>query len=171
MVLRPSGSGPTETSNSSNWPGAILVLPRAVQVIRDTASVILRSPDSTGLASLLRVTVAAQPGCGLMLTEASGVLVGKETASLMGLAVADSVGTRKVSFAKPPGAASRGFTVTCADAGAASRTEPARAARVAPPPARQRRSSEVWGSADMAEPLVRGMPGALRVVRSGVRGG
>src|SRR3954447_2210959 len=100
--------------------------------MRDTASVIVRSSSLTGLASLVLVTFATQPGCGLMLTDARGVSLGKDTARPVVLAVGDSVGTRKVSLVNPPASASRGLTLTCADAGPASRTDPASRARVAP---------------------------------------
>jgi hypothetical protein len=69
------------------------------------------------------------PGSGLAETEANGVLVGRVTCSLVVLAVADSVGTEKTSFPKPPGVASGEETSTCAEAGnAETSTKPPAAA-------------------------------------------
>src|SRR3954465_15989343 len=100
--------------------------------MRDTASVIVRSSSLTGLASLVLVTFATQPGCGLMLTDASGVSLRKDTARPGVLAGADAVGPRGVVWVNPPASASRGLTLTCADAGPASGTKPACRAWVAP---------------------------------------
>src|SRR3954454_24585607 len=100
-----------------------------------------------------------------MLTEASGVADGKVTDTFVVLASGFSVGTRKVSLVKPPGAASRGLTVTCADAEPASSTEPVRAASVVPTPRVARRRRQGWLEVNIGHgPLVRGLHRSRRPV-------
>src|ERR1700712_2479897 len=93
------GTGPTETSNSANSPRAILPLASAVQVMLLTAWVMVAlSSSETGVLSFDVVALAVQPGSFLTETEANGWSVGKFTVTLMVLAFADSLGTRKVSL-------------------------------------------------------------------------
>src|SRR5205807_3300428 len=98
--VTPSGSGPAETSNSSNSSGLMPALPAsAVHTISDTASVTVPSSVVIGVASAVFVTVAVQPAFGLVLTNASGWSVGSLTSSLTVLASSRSVGTRNASLA------------------------------------------------------------------------
>ena len=75
------------------WPGW------AVQVIRVTASVISASPAAVGSGRFVVVRATSQPGSGRVLTEVNGVSYGSVTATLVVLAVSDSVGTRKETAA------------------------------------------------------------------------
>ncbi len=68
----------------------------AFQSISDTASVMSPSSVTIGLASLTVVSVKLQPVTGCTRTDAIGVSVGSCTFSPVVLAVALSVGTRKV---------------------------------------------------------------------------
>ena len=68
------------------------------------------------MASVRRSTCAVQPATGLTETNAIGAFSGIVTSSLTVPAVAFSLGTRKLSLAKPPWVAVLGLTVTCADA-------------------------------------------------------
>ena len=91
-----------------------------------TASVRVVPYDSTGLASFDFVATAVQPGTGLVLTYRNGVSCGSLTESFTVPAVADSLGTRKVSAVNPPAVGLSGVTRTWADAaGAGSATSPA----------------------------------------------
>src|SRR5262249_46814548 len=101
----------------------------AVQVIALTTVSTEPSSVVSGLVSFLLVTWKLQPGCGLTETLASGASAGKLTCSLVVEASLRSVGTRNVSSAYPPGAASAEGTVTWAEAGS---TPIAVAVRTAP---------------------------------------
>src|SRR4051794_9953154 len=83
----------------------------------ETVSVIV-SPSSvvTGLSRVTFVSAMVQPGTGITLTEASGVLVGNWMRTLIVLAVSLSFGTRKTTLPKPPCVASGDDTLTCAEA-------------------------------------------------------
>ena len=92
------GSGPSETSNSWNWPGLITEPASAVQVIFVTASVMSPSSDLIGVASLVFSVTAVQPGSGLVETDAIGWSAGRVTSSLVVFALSFSLGTRKVTL-------------------------------------------------------------------------
>src|SRR6185312_2001063 len=85
------GSGPIETSNSWNWPGAIVP---PLQVIVETAFVISPSSDLSGVASLASVTLTVQPGVGRTETEVIGWSDGRWTSSFVVSAPCCSLGTR-----------------------------------------------------------------------------
>ncbi len=106
-------------SNSWNCPGWIDVPGTAVQVILLTASVTSAPCTFNGVVSARFSISAVQPATGLTDADAIGAFSGTVTSSLTVPAVAFSLGTRKLSFAKPPWVAVLGFTVTWADAGAA----------------------------------------------------
>src|SRR5262249_24113549 len=73
-ILSTSGNGPTDTSNSWNWPTWIAVSGLfAVHTIFVTASVTSPSSLLIGLSSFDLVATAVQPGVGLTATEAIGV--------------------------------------------------------------------------------------------------
>ena len=99
MTWSTSGSGPSETSNSWNWPGLISAPAVAVQVIFVMASVI-SSPSSVlmGVASLVFSVTPFHPASGLSETDAIGVSVGRLTSSLVVEAVSLSLGTRKATL-------------------------------------------------------------------------
>ena len=125
-IVAGSGSGPTERENSWYSPGPIATPLSAVQVTSLTASVSVVPYDSTGLASFAFVAAAVQPGTGLVLTYRNGVSCGSLTVSFTVPAVADSLGTRKVSALNPPLVGLSGVTRTWAEAVAAgSRASPA----------------------------------------------
>ena len=74
------GSCPAETVNRSNWFGGIPPAV-AVQVIFETASVIVPSSVVTGFGSFAVTTVASQPAFVCASADSNGVLVGKSTSS------------------------------------------------------------------------------------------
>jgi hypothetical protein len=88
-----SGSCPKATSKSSYWPGPILP---PVQVTSETASLIVPSSVFTGVFSLVVVTFALQPSCGLTSTPRTGWSVGRYSCTFVVLAESSSSGTRKV---------------------------------------------------------------------------
>src|SRR4051794_30332130 len=95
----------------------------AVHVTVPTAlSRVKPSSVVTGLASLRSVVATCQPGWIWTLTSPNGASAGRVTVSFTVLAVSDSVGTRKTSLPKPPGAASGDDTTTWAEAGPARST-------------------------------------------------
>ncbi len=69
-----------------------------------------------GAASSASRTSTVQPSIGLTDTDVKGVSDGRVTVSLVVLAVWDSLGTRNVSWEKPPSDVESGVTPTCADA-------------------------------------------------------
>ncbi len=89
------GSGPSETRNSWNWPGATFTPASAVQVILATASLTSLPWTLIGLSSLAFSTVEVQPGSGWVRTEASGWSSGRLTSSFTVPAASFSFGTRK----------------------------------------------------------------------------
>jgi hypothetical protein len=93
------GSGPSDTSNSWNWPGLMVASALAVQVIFVTASVIGVPCASIGWASFDLTAAMVQPATGLSDTEANGVSAGRLTSTLVVPAVSDSFGTRNVTLA------------------------------------------------------------------------
>src|ERR1700752_474248 len=102
-MLDALGNGPTDRLNMSNCPGGMadagLV---ALKSTCDTYWVIIDpSSPGTGLGSGFLLTVAVQPAFGWVSTEVNGVLAGKVISSPVVDAVADSVGTRKVSTPEP----------------------------------------------------------------------
>lgn len=88
----------------------------AVQVTVVIALVSVTSPTLTGAGNCSVVFTTVQPGFTCAPTLANGWSLGNETTSFVVAAVSDSVGTRKTSFAYPPGLASGDDTVTWADA-------------------------------------------------------
>ena len=116
MDARSDGSRPAENSNSSNSPGLMLTPGSAVQMTVETASVIVTSPCSTGLAKDTFGAEIDQPAWGLTDTCASGQSAGRDTETLVVPAEADSFGTRTVILPNPPRVASVELTVTWADA-------------------------------------------------------
>jgi hypothetical protein len=93
-----AGSGPSDTSNSWNWPGLTAAPVLAVHVIFETVSVISASCTLIGVASLDRTATASQPGTGLTETEATGASAGRFTSILVVSALSVSFGTRNVTF-------------------------------------------------------------------------
>ena len=105
----------------------------AVQVIVVIAWVSVTSPTLTGAASFSVFFSTFHPSFTCAPTCANGWSLGSETTSLVVLVLSDSVGTRKISFAYPPGLASGDDTVTWADADEAAPTRTsADAATIAP---------------------------------------
>src|SRR5918999_126685 len=102
-----------DTSNSWNSPGLIEPL---LQVIFDTASVIVRSPDLIGLGRLVLTILTVHPGVGRTDTEASGWSSGRAISSLVVTALASSLGTRKDTFVNPPCSAFWALAGPCASA-------------------------------------------------------
>src|SRR3954447_12047193 len=89
----------------------------AVQVTSETAcEILLPSSSVSGGVIGVVVTVALQPGTGLVLTDAKGMSFGSCTFSETVLAVSFSLGTVNVISPKPPAAASGELTLTCAAA-------------------------------------------------------
>src|SRR4051812_23013282 len=112
----------------------------AVQLTSVTASVTwLPSSSVTGGSSFSVVSFTVQPGTGFTLTKASGLSAGSCTRSDTVEAVSLSVGTRKVSSPKPPGAASVELTGTWAGAGAGASAQAGAGGPAAGPGARERR--------------------------------
>src|SRR3954466_3884880 len=79
-----SGSWPKATSKSSYWRGPIFP---PVQVIWETASVIVPSSVLTGVLSLVSVTFAVHPSCGETSTPSNGWSVGRNSWTFVVLAV------------------------------------------------------------------------------------
>jgi len=79
-----------------SWYSPCRILP-PVQVISETASVIVPSSVLMGVLSLVVVTFAVQPACGVTRTPRTGWSVGRKTCTFVVLAVSSSLGTRKVS--------------------------------------------------------------------------
>src|SRR3954468_23229148 len=88
----------------------------AVQVTVVIALVSVTSPTLTSAGSFSSFFSTFQPSLTCAPTDANGWSLGRLTTSLVVLVLSDSVGTRKTSFAYPPGLASGEDTVTCADA-------------------------------------------------------
>jgi hypothetical protein len=78
-------------------PGPIRTPGAAVQVTDVTASVTVRPCRSSGGSSGARVSVAVQPGRGVVRTDVIGCSAGSVTRRATVPAVSDSVGTRKVT--------------------------------------------------------------------------
>src|SRR5438034_8945190 len=115
MILSVSGSEPSATGNSRNWPGLIAVSGEfAVHVTLLTIS--LTSPSSAliGVASLVVWADTDQPAIGVVATEGTGLSVGNATSSFVVDAVSLSVGTRKAIRASPPACAGPPSIVTWA---------------------------------------------------------
>ena len=110
------GSGPSEASNSWNWPGSIFP---PVQVIFVTALLISPSSVFTGVGSFVLSALTVQPGTGLTDTNAIGWSVGSSMTTLVVEASSRSLGTRNVTFVHEPCSAVPGLTVTWARAGPA----------------------------------------------------
>src|SRR5450759_2646219 len=88
----------------------------AVQVTVRGALVMVAPPTLTGLGSGATVTVAVQPGTGLVEMSVNGRTWGSVMISLTVLAVSDSSGTRNVSWASCPEMLESGKTFTWAPA-------------------------------------------------------
>src|SRR5437868_5337427 len=91
------GNGPPLMPNVWYSPGLIPPPASAVQWISVTASRTDEPCTSTGGSMGPRVSVAVQPGTGLVLTEASGVVAGICTRTEIVEAVSLSLGTRNCS--------------------------------------------------------------------------
>jgi hypothetical protein len=104
---------------AKSWycPGPTWTPASAVQTTAVGASVIVVPSRSTGSGRAPRSTTAVHPGSGLVRTEVSGVSVGSSTGSATVPAVSDSVGTRKVSWVKPPAVVDSGRVHRRAGAG------------------------------------------------------